>query len=75
MTQSEREALEYWQSAIGGKAERRIRDLNDVVDDLTTFAQTREGVRAIRENRSALIDPVKKLADLLIECKPLETVS
>lgn len=48
-------------------AERRVRDLSDAMDDLTTLSQTEEGIRIIKACRPELAAAMLKLNDLLIE--------
>lgn len=67
MTLSQIEALEFWQAKHGLLTERRLNDLRDAVDDLTTLAKSREGVQTIRANYSTLVESLKKMHDLVIE--------
>jgi len=69
MTAYEAEALERWQAATYGKTERRLRDLSDAADDLTTLSQSREGIHVVRANYQELCQVLRKLHDLAIECK------
>lgn len=70
MTPRETEMLEVWQASCEGAAERRLRDLTDVVDDLTTLTHSRQGARIVKASRTDLVAALKKLHDLVIETEP-----
>ena len=67
MNTADMEALEQWQSSSAGATERRVHDLTNIVDDLTTLCQTREGVHILRASRSELVAAKRKLDDLVLD--------
>lgn len=62
--------LEQWQVSCEGVTERRIRDLTDTVDDLTTLAHSRDGMRVLRSQHLELIGNLRKLHDLVMDTEP-----
>lgn len=70
MNEQDMIALEHWQASTEGRTERRMKDLADVIDDLTTLAQQREGLHMLRACRRDLVSCAQKLVDLMIETKP-----
>lgn len=75
MTDQDMRALEVWQSSCEGAAERRLHDLTNAVDDLTTIAQSRQGFHVLAGNRTELIAAMRKLHDLVLETQPAEKVA
>jgi hypothetical protein len=64
--------LETWQETCDPNAiARRLSDLTDAVDDLTTLCQKRVGVQELRKNRPEFIEALKKMHDLAIETMPV----
>ena len=72
MTRSEMEALEFWQTSCQGVVERKLNDLTNTVDDLTTLAHNRAGVRELMAGRKTLLDSLRKLHDLVMETAPAQ---
>ena len=68
-------ALEHWQTSIMGRTERRMKDLIDVVDDLTTLAHSREGVRMMRLSFMEMVEARRKLNDLILDFQPTQGVA
>ena len=72
MTPRDHEALEYWQMQTEGIAERKLSDLANTVDDLTTLAHSRAGAHALLAGRPALVEALRKLRDLVLETAPAQ---
>lgn len=70
MTRSEMEALEFWQTSCQGVVERKLNDLTNAVDDLTTLAHNRAGIRELIAGRNTLMDSLRKIHDLVLETAP-----
>ncbi len=75
MTKSEMEAVEFWQTSCEGIAERKLDDLTQAIDDLTSLAHSRAGVQTIRARYPVLVDAIRRMHDLILDFKPVEKVS
>ena len=71
MTDADMQALEAYQASTAGATERRISDLVNVADDLSSLCQTREGIRIIRASHPQLKETLRKLHDIYLDTQPV----
>ena len=69
MTRTDMETLARFQLTPNGTTRRKIDDLNDLVCELTQLSQTRDGIHTFRQHYGLLVEPMKKLHDIVIEFK------
>lgn len=75
MTIRDMRILEVFQETCDPLAvKRRLMDLTDAVDDLTTLCQKASNITELRKNWPEFREAMKKLHDLAIDIKPVERV-
>ena len=72
MQQRDMEALARFQASTLGQAEHTLFQLQITVDDLTSLAQTREGVHQMRLQRQVIKDSLIKLHDLFLDLQAIQ---
>ena len=72
MSDRDMEALARFQSCALGQTELTLYQLQTTVDDLTSLAQTREGVHQMRLQRQVIKDSLIKLHDLFLDLQAIQ---
>ena len=72
MLDRDMEALARFQSSTLGQTELTLHQLQNTVDDLTSLAQTREGVHQMRLQRQVIKDSLIKLHDLFLDLQAIQ---
>jgi len=67
MSDRDMEALARFQHSTPGLADHCIFQLENVVDQLTDLAKTRDGIREIRLHRESIKQSLIKLHDIYLE--------
>ena len=75
MTEHDRKLLDEWQASCEGTTERRLKDLLNALDDLTSLKHRRDGMRILRASSRDLQNALRTLHDLYVEVGEFEPPS